>query len=412
VTVDRPDARRALGRGFAALARQPDQAERAGLRVVSYPSTGDRRLVSADGRTTYALILPPLQPLLGGPDLGPGITAILAHALPPGRLDGAGDRPGRAGAGRQHGWPRGAGRDATGRAGVLAFVFGSLLALVPLLVAAVAILTTFLLILGHRRPHPPGGAGRPWHRPGPGRRPARPGPRRAHRRRPSRPGLAARRDRPGQRPAGRPDRHPGGQADHHPNPPGGRRRAYASVSVEADVGAASAGWWRRPAGRRLHPRPHRLHHHRHHRGHRPHRTAGHQRRADPATGIRVTGQRPHRHRQGLRHRAWRRDLPGRHRGPRPAGPRAGQPARPLELVATLLGRTTARRAAITGLRRRRPPTRCNVATRAARSGSTGQSHRKASARTQQGGSSNADGRGVGTAAGRGRRQRAAGGGEP
>jgi putative drug exporter of the RND superfamily len=151
-TVDRPDARRALGRGFAALARQPDQAERAGLRVVSYPSTGDRRLASADGRTTYALILPPLQPLLGGPDLGPGITATLAHALPAQagwtvRVTGLDELE----LGGNTGGPAVLGETllgSLGAIGVLAFVFGSLLALVPLLVAAVAILTTFLLILG------------------------------------------------------------------------------------------------------------------------------------------------------------------------------------------------------------------------------------------------------------------------
>jgi RND superfamily putative drug exporter len=158
MTVDRPGARRALGRGFAALARQPDQAGRAdhagraGLRVVSYPGTGDRRFVSADGHTTYGLIFTPLQPLLGGPDLGPGITAMLANALPAhagwtvrvtglDELELGGNTSGPAVLGETL-------LGALGALGVLAFVFGSLLALVPLLVAAVAILTTFLLILG------------------------------------------------------------------------------------------------------------------------------------------------------------------------------------------------------------------------------------------------------------------------
>jgi putative drug exporter of the RND superfamily len=152
VTVDRPDARRALGRGFGALAHRPGQPGQASLRVLSYPGTGDRRLVSADGRTTYGLIFPPLQPLLGGPDLGPGIAAALAHALPTeagwtvrvtglDELELGGNTSGPAVLGETL-------LGALGALGVLAFVFGSLLALVPLLVAAVAILTTFLLIFG------------------------------------------------------------------------------------------------------------------------------------------------------------------------------------------------------------------------------------------------------------------------
>src|SRR6266498_1985096 len=146
MVVDRPDARRRLHGAFAALGRQPR------LRVVSYPSTGDRRFVSADGRTTYGLVFTPLQPLLGGADLGPGLANTLGHALP-----------------AQGGWTvRVTGLDelelggntsgpavltetllaGLGALAVLAFVFGSLLALVPLLVAATSILATFLLILG------------------------------------------------------------------------------------------------------------------------------------------------------------------------------------------------------------------------------------------------------------------------
>ncbi len=60
VTVDQPDARRTLGRAFAALARQP------GTRVVSFATTGDRRFVGAGGRTTFGLVFVPQQPVLGG----------------------------------------------------------------------------------------------------------------------------------------------------------------------------------------------------------------------------------------------------------------------------------------------------------------------------------------------------------
>jgi MMPL family len=88
----------------------------------------------------------------GGPDLGPGITATLARALPAqagwtvrvtglDELELGGNTSGPAVLGETL-------LGALGALGVLAFVFGSLLALVPLLVAATAILTTFLLVLG------------------------------------------------------------------------------------------------------------------------------------------------------------------------------------------------------------------------------------------------------------------------
>ena len=144
VTVDQPAARQALGRAFQTLARQP------GLRVASYPGTGDRRFVGADGHTTFALVFVPPQPILGGPDLGPPITRTLAENLPQSwtvRVTGINQLE--------------LGSDTTGPTvltetllgalgalAILAFVFGSLLALIPLLVAGVSILATFLIIFG------------------------------------------------------------------------------------------------------------------------------------------------------------------------------------------------------------------------------------------------------------------------
>src|SRR6266571_2829933 len=105
-TVDSPGVRQALERTFGAAARDPR------LRVVSWASTGDRDFVAADGRTTFGLVYPPPTGP-NAPKLGPAVTAAMRGAL-----------------------------------AVLAFVFGSLPALVPLLIAAVSILATFLVILG------------------------------------------------------------------------------------------------------------------------------------------------------------------------------------------------------------------------------------------------------------------------
>jgi RND superfamily putative drug exporter len=144
-SVQTPAARRTLGRAFAQLGRQP------GLRVVSYASTGDRRLLAADGRTSYGLVFPPTRAAeMGSPNLGPPLARTLRQALPAGwTVQVTGLEELAAG-----GDPNGPGvlvetvLGALGALAVLAFVFGSLLALVPLLVAAVSILTSFLIILG------------------------------------------------------------------------------------------------------------------------------------------------------------------------------------------------------------------------------------------------------------------------
>jgi len=141
-TVTAPSARRVLVSAFRALQRRP------GTRVVSFADTGDRRFASADGRTTFGLVFTPPKPVLGGPDLGPPITAALAADLPAGwgvRVTGLDELE----LGSHTKGPGVLTETLLGGLGalvVLAFVFGSLLALVPLLVGATSILTTFGII--------------------------------------------------------------------------------------------------------------------------------------------------------------------------------------------------------------------------------------------------------------------------
>jgi len=144
-TVDSPGVKAALGKAFDAVARDPR------LRVVSYASTGDRRFVSADGRTTFGLVFQPQPDRSNATDLAPAVTAALQPALPAGasvRVTGLDELASNGG-----------GRGDTsvlaetlfgglGALAVLAFVFGSLLAFLPLVIAAVSILATFLVILG------------------------------------------------------------------------------------------------------------------------------------------------------------------------------------------------------------------------------------------------------------------------
>ncbi|HEX4704602.1 MAG TPA: MMPL family transporter, partial [Pseudonocardiaceae bacterium] len=141
-TVDSPGVRADLARGFAAVAGDVP------ARVVSLASTGDRRFASADGRTTFGLVYP--GDTSNDPDPAATISAALTTALPPGstvRVTGIGlltNHKGSTSAGAEV-----LSLTLIGGLGalvVLAFVFGSLLALVPLLLAAVAILATLLLV--------------------------------------------------------------------------------------------------------------------------------------------------------------------------------------------------------------------------------------------------------------------------
>jgi putative drug exporter of the RND superfamily len=139
----------------ATLLQAARRIERAvpGVRIASYASTGDRAFVSRDGRTTFLLAYPPPQPgkLGRNPRALRAVRAAL-HGLTiagaPVRLTGleALSSP----TGKQK---RGLGLLAESLVGglgallVLGFVFASLLALVPLLMAAVSIMTCFLIVL-------------------------------------------------------------------------------------------------------------------------------------------------------------------------------------------------------------------------------------------------------------------------
>jgi RND superfamily putative drug exporter len=129
-----------------------------GARTASYGSTGDDAFVSDDGQTTYAVVHPKIE---NESDPGPAeIDSKMIEAA-----QGATDRPGVGGAdvmltGRAvlEQAPEDEGGSTSflnetliagvGALGVLAFVFASALALVPLLMAIVAIPITLLAVLG------------------------------------------------------------------------------------------------------------------------------------------------------------------------------------------------------------------------------------------------------------------------
>jgi RND superfamily putative drug exporter len=122
-------------------------------RSVSYASTREEAFVSRDGRTTYALVFPPLgRP---APDENPAALAAAKRAARGLHVGGAPVQvTGVEALAEDTGSSGGVGLLVETLAGglgalvVLGLVFASALAVVPLLVAAVSILTTFLALRG------------------------------------------------------------------------------------------------------------------------------------------------------------------------------------------------------------------------------------------------------------------------
>jgi len=146
-TVDSPGITKQLDTALASVEAALPEA-----RTASYASTRDRAFVSADGRTTFALVY---IPATGGVDPGQ-VEARRAQAALAGVTVGGsavevtGLDALRAAAGESHGDGTGVLLGtlvaALGALLVLALVFRSFMALGPLLMAFVAVPTTFLLV--------------------------------------------------------------------------------------------------------------------------------------------------------------------------------------------------------------------------------------------------------------------------
>ena len=149
-TVESPGVRAELTR----LDRRLDDAL-PGARIASYPSTGDRTFVSDDGRTVFALVSPRPDPdsAFGeNPKAEKAASAALKDVTIAGQpvhltgFDALAEDSG--GDGNGPGVFLEALLGGLGALLVLTFVFASLLAFVPLFMAFVSIMTTFLLLLG------------------------------------------------------------------------------------------------------------------------------------------------------------------------------------------------------------------------------------------------------------------------
>jgi RND superfamily putative drug exporter len=122
-----------------------------GARIADYATTGSRAFLTRDGRSTFALVYTADNSSFGGPGLGPQIQHALTAATPPGWKSGV--------TGEQllaNGAPQAKGTSlmvesvigSIGALAILAFVFASFLALLPLLIGGVSVLATFLIVGG------------------------------------------------------------------------------------------------------------------------------------------------------------------------------------------------------------------------------------------------------------------------
>ncbi|MGH3293230.1 MAG: MMPL family transporter [Trebonia sp.] len=144
--VTDPAVAAATGKVFGAIAASVPH-----VRVADYSSTGNTRFVTSDGRTTFALVFIPAATSFGGPTQAAAITRAAEAALPPGWHFGltgedllANGAPASKGTGIIVETMIG----SVGALVILALVFGSFLAFLPLLVGGVSVLATFLIVGG------------------------------------------------------------------------------------------------------------------------------------------------------------------------------------------------------------------------------------------------------------------------
>jgi len=155
--VTLPEGKTVSSPGVAAELKQIDERLKAalpGARIASYSSTGSDAFVSKDGRTAFALVYPRPNP---DAQFGENIKAekearaALAGAQVAGapvHLTGFDALANDSGGNDGPGVLLEAAIGGLGALLVLGFVFASLLALVPMVMAFVSIMTTFLLLLG------------------------------------------------------------------------------------------------------------------------------------------------------------------------------------------------------------------------------------------------------------------------
>jgi RND superfamily putative drug exporter len=133
-----------LGREIAILHHEDPK-----VRIIGYPNTHNPNLVLHHGSATYLYLFTPPVNGLGASTLVPRLGQELQHSLTGATVTLTGINQLAAGSGQSgNGVLVETIIGGVGALAVLAFVFASILALLPLLIAAIAILSTFLVLLG------------------------------------------------------------------------------------------------------------------------------------------------------------------------------------------------------------------------------------------------------------------------
>jgi RND superfamily putative drug exporter len=144
--VTDPATAATTGRAFAALARTiPD------VRIADYATTHNPAFVTSDGRSTFALVYTAPVAGYGGSNLGPQIQRVVTTAAPTGwhvGVTGSQLLANGPSSSKGTGIMAEAMIGSLGALVILALVFASFLALLPLLIGGISVLATFLLVGG------------------------------------------------------------------------------------------------------------------------------------------------------------------------------------------------------------------------------------------------------------------------
>jgi putative drug exporter of the RND superfamily len=144
--VSQPATAAQAGRAFDAIYRTVP-----GARIADYASTGNPAFITKDDRTTFALVYTAEVTGFGGPDVTPALQQALRQSVPPGwqagltgeQLLANGSKPAKG-----TGIMVEAAIGSIGSLLILALLFGSFLALVPMIIAGVSVMSTFLIVGG------------------------------------------------------------------------------------------------------------------------------------------------------------------------------------------------------------------------------------------------------------------------
>src|SRR5439155_21892166 len=147
--VPAPAVAAATGRAFGALARAIP-----GVRIADYATTHNPAFVTRDGRSTFALVYTAPVSGFGGPSLGPVVERAVTAASPADAGWHVGVTGSQLLANGQPSSSKGTGLmteamiGSVGALVILALVFASFLALLPLLIGGISVLATFLGVGG------------------------------------------------------------------------------------------------------------------------------------------------------------------------------------------------------------------------------------------------------------------------